>query len=300
MAPQMVDGGPTTRRSTWPLVLAALGARIRASGTARVTAETGSSMARPRGSGAIGPPRASAGVARHLMDEPGTAKEIPSASASLAQSMSVVLRVGCHPHLPIQRLLTFLGALGLREPHLATWVLHDRSVEQLRRLDGGELDVAILHDAGEHPDVESEPVFPGEPLAAYLPIAHPLTAMHVLGPHDLRDVDLVMFPREEDRALFEHLLAEIDRGSYCFRGMVETPGPHVRDVLLEVAVGRGVAIGPRSLAELSDAGGIVARRALDPPLTMPDTVLAWRADRPQHVRHVLGTVRDVARDLRRG
>jgi DNA-binding transcriptional LysR family regulator len=124
--------------------------------------------------------------------------------------------------------------------------------------------------------------------------------MHVLGPHDLRDVDLVMFPREEDRALFEHLLAEIDRGSYCFRGMVETPGPHVRDVLLEVAVGRGVAIGPRSLAELSDAGGIVARRALDPPLTMPDTVLAWRADRPQHVRHVLGTVRDVARDLRRG
>jgi DNA-binding transcriptional LysR family regulator len=234
------------------------------------------------------------------MNEAQPPKVTPSASDSLTYGAPAVLRIGCHPHLPIQRLLAFLGALGLHEPHLETRVLHDRPAEQLRRLDGGELDVAILHDAGERPDVESEPVFPGEPLAAFLPLAHPLTALQVLHPADLLDVDLLIFPRAEDPALFDHLLAEIDRGSYCFRGIVETPGCHVRDVLLEVARGRGVAIGARSLAVLSDAGAIVARRALDPPLTMPDTVLAWRTNPPQLLQRALSTVRDVARDLRRG
>lgn len=234
------------------------------------------------------------------MDDAYPPRETPTASDSHTHYVPAVLRIGCHPHLPIQRLLAVLGALGLHEPHLETRVRHDRPVEQLRRLDGGELDVAILHDAGEHSQVESEPVFPGEPLAAFLPLAHPLTAMQVLRPNHLHDVDLVIFPRAEDPALFDHLLAEIDGGGYRFRGIVETPGAHVRDVLLEVARGRGVAIGARSLAELSDAGGIVARRTLDPPLTMPDTVLAWRANPPQLLQRALGTVRDVARDLRRG
>jgi DNA-binding transcriptional LysR family regulator len=233
-------------------------------------------------------------------DDAQPLSETPSASESHAYSGSAVLRVGCHPHLPIQRLLAFLGALGLREPHLETRVLHDGPVEQLRRLDRDELDVAILHDAVEHPDIESEPVFPGERLAVFLTVGHPLTAKQVLHAGDLLDADLVIFPRTEDPALYDHLLAEIDRGGYRFRGIVETPGPHVRDVLLEVARGRGVALGARSLAELSDAGGIVARRALDPPLSMPDTVLAWRTDRPPLLQQALGSARDVARELRRG
>jgi DNA-binding transcriptional LysR family regulator len=234
------------------------------------------------------------------MDVAQPPENTPSGNDSPALGASAVLRVGCHPHLPIQRLLAFLGALGLHDPRLETRILHDRPMEQLRRLDGGELDVAILHDAGPRPDVESEPVFPGEPLAAFLPLAHPLTALHVLHPSDLLDVDLVIFPRAEDPALFDHLLAEIDDGTYRFRGIVETPGAHVRDVLLEVARGRGIAIGPRSLAELSDARAIVVRRELDPPLTMPDTVLAWRANAPQVMQQALSSVRDVARHLRRG
>jgi DNA-binding transcriptional LysR family regulator len=209
-----------------------------------------------------------------------------------------VLRVGCLPHVPAQRLLAFLGALGLRDPRLETHVLHDRQAEQLRRLDGGELDVAMLHDAGPRVDVEIEPVFPGERLAAFLPLGHPLTAKEVLRPRDLLDLDLVIFPQAEDPALHDHVLSEIDRGSYRFRGVVESPGAHVRDVLLEVARGRGIAIGAWSLAELSDARWIVARRALDPGLSMPETVLAWRASRTRQLQHALAIVRAAARDLR--
>jgi DNA-binding transcriptional LysR family regulator len=219
------------------------------------------------------------------------------AGVALASSgRSPVLRIGCLPHLPIQRLLAFLGALGVREPQIETRVLHTPTVDQLRRLDGGELDVAIVHDAGERLDVETEPVFPGEEIAAFLTLGHALTGKQVLEPTDFLDIDLVTFPRTAEPALYDQLLGYVDVGSYRFRGVVEASGPHVRDVLLEVARGRGVALDSSSLAELSDARGLVVHRRLDPPLTMPDTVLAWAADRPPH--HLIPVVRDVARDLR--
>jgi DNA-binding transcriptional LysR family regulator len=211
-----------------------------------------------------------------------------------------VLRIGCLPHLPVQRLLAFLGALGQRQPRLETRVRHDRHVEQLRRLDGGELDIAMLHDAGEQDDIETEPVFPGEPLAAFVALGHPLAAKRILGPCDVLDVDLVIFPRADDPGLYDHLLAQIDRGCYRFRGIAEAPGAQVRDVLLDVARGRGVAIGAWSLGELSDARRIVARRELDPALAMPQTVIAWRASRTRHLHDALGCAREAARDLRHG
>jgi DNA-binding transcriptional LysR family regulator len=223
-----------------------------------------------------------------------------AAGDSLAQhGRASVLRIGCLPHLPIQRLLAFLGALGVREPHLETRVLHTQTGDQLRRLDGGELDVAIVHDAGAHAALEIEPLFPGEEIAAFLPVGHPLGAKPVLGPADFLDTDLVTFPRTADPALYDHLLGTIDDGSYRFRGVVEASGPHVRDVLLEVAHGRGVALDSSSLAELCDARGLVVRRELDPPLTMPDTVIAWAASRPHHLHQLIAVVREVARDLRR-
>lgn len=212
--------------------------------------------------------------------------------------MAQVLRIGCLPHVPIQRLLALLGALRLRDPRLETWVWHGRPVEQLDRLGDGALDVAMLHQACAHPGVETEAVFAGERIAAFLPPGGELAAKRVLRPTDLLDVDLVIFPRDGDPALLEHIGAEIDRSGYRFRGVVEASGHHVRDVLLEVAHGRGIALGPSSLAMLTDARSIVVRRTLDPPLTMPDTVLAWQAHRYDRLKERIDVVRDVARDLR--
>jgi DNA-binding transcriptional LysR family regulator len=224
-----------------------------------------------------------------------------SAGDLFASDAPAVLRIGCPPKLPIQRLLAFLGALGMRAPHVEARVLHDTpAAEQLRRLAGGGLDVAMLYCADRQLEVDVEPVFPGEQLVAFLPPGHPLTANDVLGPADLLDVDLVIFPRAEDPGLFDHLLAELDSGGYRFRRVLEASGGHVRDVLLDVASGRGIAIDSSSLADLSDAREMVVHRALDPPLRMPDVVLAWRPPRAHHLEHVLELLRDVARDLRHG
>jgi len=110
----------------------------------------------------------------------------------------------------------------------------------------------------------------------------------------------VIFPRAEDPGLFEHLLAELDRNGYRFRQVVEASGGHVRDVLLDVSRGRGIAIDSSSLADLGDAREMVVHRALDPPLRMPDTVLVWRPRRQHHLEHVLALLRDVAREPRHG
>jgi DNA-binding transcriptional LysR family regulator len=232
------------------------------------------------------------------MDEP---HPLPNPSREpTAHGAPSVLQIGCFEHLPIQRLLAFLGALGLHAPQLEAQVRHDRLRELLRRLDLGELDLAIIHDTGDGIAVEIEPIFPGEQLAAFLPLGHPLARKRTLAPADVADLDLVIFPHAEDSTLVDRLLAEIEGAGYRFRAIVEAPGAHVRDVLLEVARGQGIAIAASSLAGLTDARDIVTRRALDPRLAMPDTVLAWSPSRSASLQQVLTIVRDVARDLRRG
>ena len=68
--------------------------------------------------------------------------------------------------------------------------------------------------------------------------------------------------------------------------------------MVAAALGHGVAIGPFSRWEISEAAPMVIRRPLGPPLLMPDTVLAWRATPPRQLRATLAAARDVARALR--
>ena len=68
--------------------------------------------------------------------------------------------------------------------------------------------------------------------------------------------------------------------------------------MLAAADGRGVALGPFSLQEVSDVGGIVIRRQLDPSLSMPDIVVAWRANPPGQLKEKLAVAQEVARELR--
>ncbi|HXM75614.1 MAG TPA: hypothetical protein VN971_02460, partial [Thermoanaerobaculia bacterium] len=78
----------------------------------------------------------------------------------------------------------------------------------------------------------------------------------------------------------------------------EAGGMNPRDVMLAVADGLGVALGPFSLQDVSDVGGIVIRRQLEPAVSMPDTVVAWRANPPGQLKETLSLVREVARELR--
>ena len=70
---------------------------------------------------------------------------------------------------------------------------HLPSLDQMRRLQRGELDLGIFHHAGPPGDIETEPLFAGEPLVALLSRGHRLSAKPVLGPTDLQGEVLATF-----------------------------------------------------------------------------------------------------------
>ena len=224
--------------------------------------------------------------------------ELAVGAARRAGGTGTTLRIGCVPHLPIERLLAFLEALHERSPADQTQVTHVTSGEQVTRLRSGELDVGIFNDAGEEEGLEEEPLFAGERLVAFLAPGHPLTEQAVLGPADLEQEVLVVFPQTASLAPHARWLALLERAGYRFAGVREAGGPDPRDLLLAVKGRLGVMLAPASLADVSDAGALVARRELEPPVALPNTVVAWRAGPPARLRETLAVVRDIARELR--
>jgi DNA-binding transcriptional LysR family regulator len=220
------------------------------------------------------------------------------AEARRAGGANLPLRVGCVPTLPIERLLRFLGALQDREPSVRTQMRHLLTLEQVELLRAGELDLGIFYAAEEYSELECVPLFAGEPLAAYLAPDHDLAAKQVLTPPDLLDEMLVTSARTVNPALYDRMLAALEAAGYRFGGVHEGGGMHARDLLLAVARGPGVTIVPFSLKEVSEAGSLVIRRTLDPPVLMPDVVVAWHTNSPRRLRTTLETVRRVAGELR--
>jgi DNA-binding transcriptional LysR family regulator len=68
----------------------------------------------------------------------------------------------------------------------------------------------------------------------------------------------------------------------------------LRDQLLAVAAGQGVAFLPASLKEIDETGALVTRRPLQQPLSMPNTIVAWHAKLPPQLRPLIATVREIA------
>jgi DNA-binding transcriptional LysR family regulator len=94
-------------------------------------------------------------------------------------------------------------------------------------------------------------------------------------------------------------MSRMARAGYHFAEVRERGGDDARDLLFAVAEGRGITVGPLSLrAAAGEIGTLVVARPLDPPQTMPDTLLAWRTDPPAHLRDTLALVQAVAARLR--
>ena len=211
-----------------------------------------------------------------------------------AGGTGAALRVGCTPHVPMGRLQNFLWALQEHDPGVRARVTHVPAADQVALLANMELDIGIFHYAEPHDGITLEPLFPGEPLAAFLPTGHPLAAKAVVRVEDVRHERLVVFPRELNPALYDELRTRVEDAGYRFAAVHEAPGLDPRDSMLAVADGHGILFGPFSLADTTEATGVVVRRPVEPAISMPDTVVAWRADPPDHLRSVLDTARAVA------
>lgn len=224
------------------------------------------------------------------------ALDVAVARARHAGGIESPLRIGCVPYLPMESLLQFLGALDARLPRLPTQLTHLLTSEQIALLQTGELDLGILPATDGHEDIEQEPIFSGPDLSAFLPAGHPLAAKDAVTPADVLDETLVMFPAALNPALQPRILALLDNSGYRFRGLHEASGVSSRDVLLAVAEGFGVAIGPFAAQDIDDP--VVVRRPLHPTVRMPDTVLAWRAGAAKPLHASLEVACEIARGLR--
>jgi DNA-binding transcriptional LysR family regulator len=237
--------------------------------------------------------RAFAEEARRVL----TGVDLAVAEARRAGGAGSAVRIGSAPHLPLEPLHRFVGALDAS--HLVTHPQVTRlpSLEQVRRLRRGELDLGVFPYAEDHDGLEMEPLFRGEPLAAYVARNHPLAAKEVLGPDDLREEPMVIF-RHANPALWDRWLARLEGAGYGFGSLRDMVGSNDgRDAILAVAGGSGVALLPSSTLGNGQADSIVARLPLDPPVSTPDTMLGWSASPPRQLGSILGGVRRVARRL---
>jgi DNA-binding transcriptional LysR family regulator len=202
--------------------------------------------------------------------------------------------IGCCP-IPLQRLQSFLGALQVQAPCVETEVLHLETAEQVARLRAGDLDLGIIDYAEPEPPLRMQPLYAGERVAVVLPLGNPLAARPAIRPGDLAGKTLLSPPRTANPAFHDALDRALTAAGHRVSGRRETRGSHPHDVLFAVAQGQGLALGPRSiLRNVGELGAMLSCRLLDPPVHLPDTQLAWRADPPSALADA---AREVAAEL---
>jgi DNA-binding transcriptional LysR family regulator len=232
--------------------------------------------------------------ARRILGELETAVEEVQRVAGSADP----LRIGLVPYRTVATLDRFLAALHERHPSVTTRISHLHSYEQLARLRARELDIGILVVPVEVPALVTEPLLPGDPIVAFVPADSPLASKECLTPADLRGQDLVLFPRELAPALHDWLLATFGAGGYRFRGVQPSGGLEVQDMVAAVAQGLGVSLGSQPMVDAGGVGTLIAARPIDPPMRLPETVVAWHSDPPRTLQRVTSTLREIVRTAR--
>ena len=97
---------------------------------------------------------------------------------------------------------------------------------------------------------------------------------------------------------YDNVMSLMEDSGYRFAAQHEVLTADVRDRLLTVAGGLGIALGPASLADTSLALECeVISLPLNPSLAFPDTIVAWRANPPRQLASRLASVREAASEL---
>lgn len=226
--------------------------------------------------------------------------ELATTEARRAAGVVVPVRIGCVPDLRLARLQGFIGALYARRPEIQLDVVYLRTAEQIRRLRSGRLDLGLIHDTGELEGIDVEPVFQGEPLAAFLPASHRLANTNAVAAGDLLEDEcvLVVPPRDADPALADLVVARLSDAGHDVRDVREATADDPRSLLLAIAHNHWIAIEPAStLDAVGDVASLVAVRPLAPAVAMPDTALASRANPPPELQAIGSLAREAASSL---
>jgi DNA-binding transcriptional LysR family regulator len=210
------------------------------------------------------------------------------------------LRIGCYPFLAPERQQEFLDALHERLPGLQTEVVELFALHQIASLHAADLDVGVLICSEEQVGLEIEPLFREEPLVALVPESHRLTTGETVGPDDVRGEILVMLRRAVNPAFHDAVLTQCEAAGYSFRSVLEVESLRPREAVLAVAGGLGVTFVPSWVTDRVGVPSPVAAFPLDPPIRLPQTMVAWRPDPPRELSATIAVVREVAQSLHGG
>jgi DNA-binding transcriptional LysR family regulator len=116
-------------------------------------------------------------------------------------------------------------------------------------------------------------------------------------PSDVWDQTLLTYDRAVNPTFYDSFMSALQQAGYRFPRRHETE-PDPRNTFLGVEYGLGVAIAPRSFEtrNLLANYGVIAI-PLDPPLSYPTTIVAWRADPPRRLAERLDAIRKAASEL---
>jgi DNA-binding transcriptional LysR family regulator len=206
------------------------------------------------------------------------------------------LRVGYAGYIQLEPLHGFIAALRERNAIENADVARLPAVEQLRRLRDGRLDLGIFPETDDQGGIKSEPFLPEEPLAAFMAPEHPLAENEAITPGDLFEERVLVFS-SANPPLWEVCRQRFEEVGYRFNALGDLTGSNDgRDGLLAASTGHGVVLLPASLQETNRADSLVVQRPLDPPVSMPHTVVAWRTDPPPQLAQIISVVRELAHD----
>jgi DNA-binding transcriptional LysR family regulator len=207
------------------------------------------------------------------------------------------LRVGCAIHIPDSRIHRFLSVLRQQNPTLQVGVTHLLGVEQVARLRAGELDLGVFTHAEDYVELEWERLLPGDRLSAFLPSTHRLAGNSTLTPEDTTSETLLCSARSVNPPFWDTLMRSLEGAGHRFARREEC-STDPRDVFLAVASGAGIALAPQSFLEMADfVSPELVAIPLDPPVSYPDTIAAWRANPPRLVAELLPSIRGAAAEL---
>ena len=207
------------------------------------------------------------------------------------------LRVASSPWLPLERLFGFLRPLGAADMDALVRVSYMFAPEQQQRIAAAELELGIFPWIRPIPSLDHEPLYVGEYLRAFMAADHPLAAEPIFRPRDELREETLFALAEANPPLTVWLRRQAERAGYRFNGVAQGGDGGIRDTLLAIAAGIGVALLPVSVQGAGELGGTVVSRPLEPPLQLPDMVVAWSSRPRIRMKPILERVRTLAGEL---
>ena len=139
-------------------------------------------------------------------------------------------------------------------------------------------------------------IIASDPYMLILPKDHPMAELDEVPLNRLASETFLMCPREHNPALYDQLLLMCDQAGFQPR-ILQAPGD-AQLILSFIAEGLGIAVGPRSLADLSRRG--VVTKPLKPALPPSDlTLLKRKGEDSPAVRKYLQLLNSLRRRDRR-